>query len=125
MNSLEQLTKEVKEAVTQDPASSVQILQACQEGLLAYAEYQKNRREALASNVVSLLLMKNKPNTLPWMIDIAYFQFPNGCDSHCQSGIKWWANFIEVCKKSEIDMDWIFNVKGYGEWWKNIVEPCL
>ncbi len=123
------LIEEVKRAVAQDPLLVPEFLQAVSDGMKQYKEAEETKRESLSDGAIRTLLGVSKirkGTPVPWIIDVAFCQFPMGLSGHAPCEVEFWNRFIQEASKG-VDMKWLRDIKGgaYVGWWHKYVEPAV
>ena len=127
--------KEVTEYISQNPQDFNEVVKAASAGLDKFVEIHKNKREALASNAMGLL-MATPPNKnyrkFIFMVDPAFYQFPKGPDAHSPAAKEWWelflgeaAKFMDKCDNPT--WEWLGQTRGRDclVWMQKVVIPAL
>jgi hypothetical protein len=124
------LIRDIKLAMVEAPELLPEILTAVSSGLTAFVALHESKRDCLAHTVVNVLLLSVKFEgvyaTLPYLIDIAFHQFPRGPDGCSPVERDFWDLFIDVARTG-VDREWLNGVKGYDYacWWNDYVLPSI
>lgn len=135
-NREEKLLLQVKEYIKNNPSSSTRFLDVISQGLKDFEESVKKSRDNLASNAISPLLAGLKYNkrfqkfgheSVPFLIDAMFYQFPKGMPTlHSQGERDAFIQFRDWCIEDDYitkHRDWVEQTKGkeYYEWMQKVV----
>lgn len=128
----QELLEEITRRVASRPQLLSKILVATTQGLEAYEEYHKLKRDAIACEAAHMLMALNKRKSIPasdvlYMIPPAFYQFPKGPASHSAVELHFWGMFLDAAADFPFDTEWLGNVRGQEclDWWNNIVLPAV
>ena len=125
------LIEQVKAAIATEPLLAKEVLNAVAEGLEQYKQAEHNKRETIADDAVRVLInlggYKSPHAAIPFLLSVAYIQFPTGLSNHSVCEVEFWKYFLKLARKEHSDdlMDWMRSVRGnhYFTWWQKYVLP--
>jgi hypothetical protein len=122
----QQLCDLIRDHLSMYPEDSQAVVQAVSDGLASFTQAVQQKRNRDASNAL-LMLLGGESTSLYTMINVVFYLFPTGVQSHAQCEIDYWHKFLALAKKEPIDLDWLKNIKGeeYVTWWHKYVQPKL